>query len=140
VSRCIQKDCERTRYCRGLCTAHYRRKQRGQDMDAPLPEPRRHRRGLCIAGQCSNPVLARGLCNSHYRRKQRGREGWDAPLALRRVGAVNIGGLKVRPATKAALQRRAKSAGLSVYAMACAVLDTWADTIAVDAEKWRRGA
>jgi hypothetical protein len=140
VSRCTWKACERTRYSSGLCSMHFRRKKRGQDMDAPAPEPRRHRRGLCAAGQCSNPVIARGLCNSHYRRKKRGRESWDAPLALRRLGTVHLGGLNVRPATKAALEKRAKAAGLSLYGMACAVLDTWADTIPVDVERWRRGA
>lgn len=138
MSACQQEGCERTRYCRGLCTAHYRRKQRGQDMDAPLPEPRRHRRGLCHAGECTHAILSRGLCRTHYYRKQSGREDWAAPLRPRRMGTLRLPGLQVRPRTKEALLRRAKASGLTLHAMAVAVLETWGDTIAIDVPKWRR--
>lgn len=133
--------CGRPGYARKLCVVHWKRSQRQQPMDKPIRPPQKHRRGVCLGDDCSRPILARELCRSHYRRRfLQKREDWAKPIGLHRRGTVRTSGTWVKRATQAAILKRAQSQGLTCHAMTAAILDTWADTLAVPLEKWRRGA
>jgi hypothetical protein len=139
MTTCKQEGCDRTRYCKGLCTGHYRRLKKGQSLEGPVAPRHRPRNRLCEAGDCARPILAAGLCNSHYRRRRRGREDWAAPLNPCRKGTVALGGVRVSRRAAEALADMAKARGMTRHALLNAVVETWLHHT-TPAEKWRRDA
>lgn len=65
---CSVDGCSRNQYARGVCAAHYRRRQRTGSVGAdrpigsvPKPQP-------CMVDKCANTSTERGLCHGHYLR------------------------------------------------------------------------
>lgn len=67
---CTVSWCDRKRFGRGFCQAHYFRHIRGQDMNTPI-KPRRVAYGCSVEG-CDRVHKARGLCGLHHARLLRG--------------------------------------------------------------------
>ena len=67
--RCSVHGCERPFASRGMCSAHYHRWQKGQDL-APGIAQRTARPESCTVGNCSETVAALGLCHKHYKRRE----------------------------------------------------------------------
>jgi hypothetical protein len=64
---CIQPDCDRKAYAKGLCNAHYLRSVKGLDMSQPIRI--RKRDGSC--SECGEQVGNKGgwgMCPSHYKK------------------------------------------------------------------------
>jgi hypothetical protein len=76
---CSHPGCGRPHSAKGWCAAHYLRKIRGDDMDAPLGEPK-----ACSHPGCKRPHSAKGYCSAHYHRKFVLHSDMDAPIRERR--------------------------------------------------------
>lgn len=61
--------CGRRHAARGLCITHYRRLQRGMEIETPLRsfDPERG----CSEPGCDRPHHANGLCDTHNKRRWR---------------------------------------------------------------------
>lgn len=82
-SCCAHPGCERIRLtvtAGGLCSMHYRRKLRGEDLDAPI---RGNRMGVdpCSVEGCDRKFFAKGFCSLHYNRNRR--EGSPGPAGTK---------------------------------------------------------
>lgn len=68
--------CDRKSVARGYCESHYRRWQKGADLDAPWGPTRPGPRPLrsCKVEWCARMVYAKVLCKEHYRRQREGRD------------------------------------------------------------------
>lgn len=92
---CSVSWCTRKHAARGYCESHYRRWQKGLDLDAPWgptakrtgPKPVR----FCSVESCDRPLYAKDLCREHYRRNREGRP-LDAPWRRRKERVVDSGG------------------------------------------------
>lgn len=89
-SKCEVGYCGKKVASKGLCTTHARRREKGQDIHAPLnaskPPPVREPKGrLCGVKGCERKHKSRGLCNLHYARWYKGVPDWDS-LDLKRAG------------------------------------------------------
>lgn len=67
---CSVEKCDRKRFGRGYCQAHYLRHMRGSDLNAPI-KPQRVAYWCSVEG-CDRPHKARGLCGLHHARLLRG--------------------------------------------------------------------
>jgi hypothetical protein len=81
---CRIDGCERQAGQRGLCSAHYQRRRRGQDWQAAIPQYMK-RTGLCAVEGCGRRVQARGYCSMHYQRVLL--TGEVGPVGLRKAMA-----------------------------------------------------
>lgn len=77
---CSVEWCERNRVGDGLCEFHYRRKQRGADLDAPYRA--KNLFPTCVMDGCERPNKARGLCMMHIQRARHG-VAMDQPVRPR---------------------------------------------------------
>lgn len=82
---CERPDCDLPVQARGMCSFHYNRFQRGQDLDAPRKRGRgRHKRvgvAKCSVDGCGRKYAAKGLCAMHYLRlSQTGEVGPAEPM------------------------------------------------------------
>lgn len=64
---CSVEGCDRPRWCRGLCVAHYFRARRG-DVREHDPIGARKNGPICSIEDCCRKTYARQLCEMHYRR------------------------------------------------------------------------
>ena len=67
LSQCGHPGCDRTRGSALYCTTHWRRFNRGDDMDAPI----RKYKSRPNCSVCGEPSHSRGLCNYHYNHRNR---------------------------------------------------------------------
>lgn len=92
---CLISWCDAKVAARGLCDGHYRRWQKGADLEAPWG-PSRKRNGpkpvrFCSVDWCDRLLYAKRLCREHYRRQSEGRP-LDAPWRRRRERRVTPDG------------------------------------------------
>lgn len=88
---CSVEECERPKYARGWCDAHYERWQKTGDIRPDVPiESRQKRKGLtCKVRECTRPVIARGLCVGHVRRMDKFGDTLESkPLMRPRTGCA----------------------------------------------------
>lgn len=75
---CSVPGCTRERKTKGLCSAHYQKSWRGEDLSKPLKfrplkgAPRR----TCSEANCSRIVHAHNKCKKHYYGVQRHKQGY----------------------------------------------------------------
>lgn len=74
-STCMVACCDRPVRHAGLCTGHYERKRKGQDLNSPI-RPKRpvasRRPALCRHEGCGKPAKTFGYCWAHYYRERNG--------------------------------------------------------------------
>jgi hypothetical protein len=81
---CAVDGCERARYSRGLCEAHYRRQRRTGSIDGDRAIGTQREPRTCMVDDCTNAATERGLCHGHYLRVVRlGHVQEDRPLGRR---------------------------------------------------------
>ena len=62
---CLDSDCSRETYAKGLCLAHYKRQWRGSKIAGPIQEPRIPGVRPCGKNKC--PAAQRLRAHVHYR-------------------------------------------------------------------------
>jgi hypothetical protein len=89
--QCLQVNCDRDAVAKGLCSAHWKRNQKGQDMDLPVRNFRG--RSICLWNNCEKVVQKFGLCYVHADRKKRGAP-MDGPTPLEKSRQKSIKDVK----------------------------------------------
>ncbi|MGO3297050.1 MAG: HNH endonuclease [Marinobacter sp.] len=67
---CSADGCDRGLEARGLCSAHYQRMRKGQDLNAPIKQVGMY--DECTIQWCEKKPVAQGLCVMHWQRKRKG--------------------------------------------------------------------
>jgi len=84
-SSCAIAGCERLRYSRGICEAHYRRWRRTGSLDEATPIGVRAPSLRCAVPDCTGTAVEREWCHGHYQRWLRtGAVQANIPLGRRR--------------------------------------------------------
>lgn len=92
---CSVDGCPRAAKTTGLCSLHYQRARKGQDLLAPVPQ----KIAVCSLGGCKEPHHAGGYCSTHYTRLQRtGDPGAVEKLRQSNTGKTCAGPECERPA------------------------------------------
>jgi hypothetical protein len=91
TATCNVDGCDRKHYARGLCEAHYRRRQRTGVTAASTPVGGADPTRRCFARSCDRPATEGGLCHAHYQRlRHTGEANERQPIGRRRNDACRL--------------------------------------------------
>jgi len=88
---CSVEGCSRQTYARGLCEAHYRRRQRTGSTAEDVPIGERTPAPICFARSCDRTATEQGLCHAHYQRlRRKGSIEDERPIGRLRNGECRL--------------------------------------------------
>ena len=67
VKSCSVTDCPKESKATGLCSMHYARKRKRNNLGQAHSE-RQPRTGVCAVRSCKQPIYGKGLCSKHWQR------------------------------------------------------------------------
>lgn len=92
MSLCAVNGCERKRFAKSFCVAHYHRfRKYGSPGGSYIRQRTGSNKGkACFVESCSQPARSKGLCDAHYKRNSKGDLNTDQPV--RRERPQRLGG------------------------------------------------